>query len=135
MVNVPDKICTKKSKHIFMFHKRYFFFENLVIYEIIWKNIVEPDRPQMTIWRMRTARWIPKATHKHSEYFILVAFPLQQWLQERAWILGYTYIACLVYAGNQTTFHTSRSHVSQTDCALPVANSESYFLRSIVTLK
>jgi hypothetical protein len=24
-------------------------FENLVIYEIIWKNIAELDRPQMTI--------------------------------------------------------------------------------------
>ena len=29
---------------------------------IMWKNIVEPDRPQMTIWRMRFACWIPKAT-------------------------------------------------------------------------
>jgi hypothetical protein len=26
----------------------------------------------------------------------LVAFPLQQWLQERALILHYTYIACIV---------------------------------------
>jgi hypothetical protein len=28
--------------------------------------------------------WIPKATNTHSEYVILTAFPLQQWLQERA---------------------------------------------------
>ena len=35
------------------------------------KNIVvEPDRPQMTIWRMRIACWIPKATDTHSEYII-----------------------------------------------------------------
>jgi hypothetical protein len=27
------------------------------------KNIVQPGRPQMTIWRMRIACWIPKATN------------------------------------------------------------------------
>jgi hypothetical protein len=56
-------------------------------------NIVEPDRPQMTIWRMRVACWIPKATNTHSEYVILVAFPLQKWLHERASMLRYTSIA------------------------------------------
>jgi len=25
------------------------FFENRTFYEIVWKNIVDPDRPQMTI--------------------------------------------------------------------------------------
>ena len=29
-------------------------------------NIVGQDSPQMTIWRMRIARWIPKATNTHS---------------------------------------------------------------------
>jgi len=28
-----------------------------------WKNIVEPGRPHMTIWRMRIAWWIPMATN------------------------------------------------------------------------
>ena len=32
--------------------------------------------------RMRIACWAPKATNTHSEYVILIAFPLQQWLQE-----------------------------------------------------
>jgi hypothetical protein len=59
-------------------------------------KIVEPDRPQ-TIRRMRIACWIPKATNTHSEYVILTAFPLQQWLQERASMLRYTYIACIIY--------------------------------------
>ena len=31
------------------------FFEILAVYEIMWKNIVEPDRPQMTVRRMRIA--------------------------------------------------------------------------------
>ena len=63
------------------------FFRKSCRYEIMWKNIVEPDRPQMTIWRTRIACWITKATNIISEYIKLVAFPLQQWLQERASIL------------------------------------------------
>jgi len=49
--------------------------------------MVEPDRPQMTISRMRFACWITKATDTHSEYVVLNAFPWQQWLGERASIL------------------------------------------------
>jgi hypothetical protein len=73
------------------------FSENRAVYEIMWENPVEPDRPQMTTWRMRIACWIPKATDTHSEYAILLPFPLQQWLQKRALMLRYTYIACLVF--------------------------------------
>ena len=50
----------------------------------------------MTIWRMRVACWIPKATNTHSGCVILIAFPLQRWLHERASVLRYMYIACLV---------------------------------------
>jgi len=32
------------------------------VYEIMWKNMLEPDRSQMTIWRMRITCWIPKST-------------------------------------------------------------------------
>ena len=74
----------------------FLFFENFAVYEIMWKNSVEPDTRQMTVWRMRIARWITKATNIHSEYVILIAFPLQQWLYERTSMLRYTYIACLV---------------------------------------
>jgi hypothetical protein len=55
--------------------------------EVIADNIIR---------RMRFALWIPKATNTHSEYVILIAFALQQWLKERASMLLYTYIACLV---------------------------------------
>jgi hypothetical protein len=34
--------------------------------------------------RMRCACWITKARDAHSEYVILIAFPLQKWLRERA---------------------------------------------------
>jgi len=48
-----------------------------LIYETMWKNIVEPGRPQVPIWCMQIACGIPKATHTHSEYVILIDFPLQ----------------------------------------------------------
>jgi hypothetical protein len=31
------------------------FFLNHAVYEIMYKSILEPDRPQITIWRMRIA--------------------------------------------------------------------------------
>jgi hypothetical protein len=74
------------------------FPENPAIYEITWKNIVELDKLQMAIWRMRIASWSPKATDTHSEYVILIAFPQQQWLHERASMLC-LYIQCSIYVG------------------------------------
>jgi hypothetical protein len=44
---------------------------------------------------MCVAFWINKATDTHPEYTILIVFPQQQWLRERASLLGYTYIACV----------------------------------------
>jgi len=41
--------------------------------------------------------FIPKATDTYSQYVTHIAFPLQQWLQERASVSRYTYIACLVH--------------------------------------
>jgi hypothetical protein len=53
-----------------------FFFENRAVYEIMWKNAVDTDRPQMeTIWRMRFVCWITKATDTHPECVIIIAFP------------------------------------------------------------
>ena len=77
------------------------------------KNVVEPERPQMTIWR-RVACWISKATraqaqasacaptptrthsrtrkhtHTHTQiYAILMAFPRQQWFRECACVTAY----------------------------------------------
>ena len=63
----------------------------------MWNNIVESDRPRVTVWRMRTACWMPKATNAHTEYVILVPFRQQQWLHERSSILRYTHIACIQF--------------------------------------
>jgi hypothetical protein len=63
MRNVSDKSCRENQKTHFVLSK--LFFENRAVYEIVWKNVVERGRPQMTIWRMRIACWIPKATNTH----------------------------------------------------------------------
>ena len=76
MKNVSDKICKENGNTYFMF-SNLFPPENRAVYEIIWKNFVERGRPQMTIWRMLIARWIPKATNTHSEYVIVTASALQ----------------------------------------------------------
>jgi hypothetical protein len=59
-------------------------FENRDVYEITWKNIVESDRPQMTICPILSSHWIPKAINTHCKYVIPIAFILQQWLHERS---------------------------------------------------
>jgi hypothetical protein len=61
------------------------------------------------IRRMRFACWITKATGTHSGYVILIAFPRQQWLHERASVLHYTYIACLVLDHNLVKFKVNET--------------------------
>jgi len=58
------------------------------------KNIVAPDRPQMTIWRMRTACCVP--VYKHTLTICNIYCFSAAKLHERASILRYTYIACPV---------------------------------------
>jgi len=61
----------EKIKTYIMFSITYL---NRVFYETRYKNNVEPNRPQMTIWRMRIACWIPKATNTHPDYVIFNKF-------------------------------------------------------------
>jgi hypothetical protein len=75
-----DKSCRANQNTRFVFNNIFIY---PAAYEIMWENILEPDRSQMTIWRMRNACWIPKATNTHSEYVTLIAFPLQQRSYER----------------------------------------------------
>jgi hypothetical protein len=89
--SVSDKSCKQIETHslcpiTFFFRKSCRLWNN-------WKDIVEPDRTQMTIWGMPLSCWIPTGTNTHSEYVILTAFPHQQWLHERALMLRYTHTA------------------------------------------
>ena len=67
--------------------------------------------PQMTIWRIHIACWVPKATKTYSEYVILIDFTLQQWFHERPSVLRYSYFACLV--------------ITETDCVYCAVRNES----------
>jgi len=117
MRNVSNKI-VQKIKTRFIFSN---FSENIAVYETMWKNTVEPDRPQMTKWCMRFACWIPKATHARArtEYasLILIAFPLHQWLRERASMLRHTYIACFVWNELQRVLKLTFSGWREAPCA------------------
>jgi hypothetical protein len=72
---VVEKIKTHISCSITLSRSR-------AVYEIMWKNTSDLDRPQMITLRMRIACWIPKALQK-------------RW-RERASMLRYTSIASLV---------------------------------------
>lgn len=62
----------------------------------MWKNIVEPDNPQMTLHNMSFALLVTKATATHSEYVMRIAFTWQNSLRERAAMFRLKYIACVV---------------------------------------
>jgi hypothetical protein len=57
---------------------------------------MKPDRPQMTMWRMPIACWNPKAINTLTEFVMLIAFPLQQRLHERASKLRYNTLHVLL---------------------------------------
>jgi len=61
--NVSYESCGENNNTHFT-SSNFFFFEIRAVYEIIWKSFVDLGRPQITIWRMRIACWITKATNK-----------------------------------------------------------------------
>jgi len=94
--NVSDKSCKENQNTHFVLNNFLFSPENRAVYEIMWKNVLEPDSPQMTIRRTRFACWITKATNTHWEYVIPIVFPLQHLLQDSLPVWHYTYSACSV---------------------------------------
>ena len=77
MRNISGKIVEKIKTHIL---SSIFSPWNPGVYEMMWKNTAEPDKPQMTVWRMHIACWISEAsnthtnthTHTHLEFLLLV---------------------------------------------------------------
>ena len=63
---------------------------------VLWDNVVEPGKSQMTIRRMRLICWMSKAIETHWEYVVLTTLSRQQWLLERVSKLRCTYNAYLV---------------------------------------
>ena len=87
-----------------MFIGQCLFCEDQAVYEIISKNMVEPERRQMAIWRCG-ACWVSKVTRTQAharvcapthartrtqKYVVCTAF---SWLRERATMLRYTCIS------------------------------------------
>jgi len=89
--NIVEKIKTH-----FVFNN-FLLFENCAISGLMRRYIVDPCRPQMKIRHICTSRHVPIATNTHSEYAILIAFPLQQLLHQHISMLRHTYIEFLVY--------------------------------------
>jgi hypothetical protein len=89
----------------------YFMLISFLFLKIVplWDNVEIYGTPRQAtdgnIMRcMRFACWIAKATDAHSERVILIVFPQQQWLRERASMLRYTYTACLVHDSMNNTW-------------------------------
>jgi len=60
------------------------FFSKIEQFMSMWKKYCRAGQARDKIWRMRIASWITKATNSHPEYVIIIAFPLQHWLNQRA---------------------------------------------------
>ena len=91
MRNVSDKSC-RENQNTRLIN----FFLNCAIYEIIWKILYSRAGHRRKLGAyIRIACWRPMVMNMVSKYVTLTAFPLQQWLQEHASVLHYTYIACL----------------------------------------
>jgi hypothetical protein len=90
---VIEKIKTYFSLITFIIYL--FIFENCAMF----KNILEPGMPQMTIRRMRFACWIAKAVNTLSEYVILID------LRMRLTLTFYVHcLSCVHYY--QHTYHS-----------------------------
>jgi hypothetical protein len=63
-----------ENQNTYFVCSNYLFSKNHAICEIMWKNKLEPGRPQMTIWLMRTVCWMTTATDTHLEYVIVIPF-------------------------------------------------------------
>ena len=92
-----------KSKHTFCVQWS-IFISKIVSFMSKCGKILRSGAGQMTVWRMRVACWITKATHTntHSEYIVLTASTPQHKFHERPSKLRYTYIACLVCSNIHT---------------------------------
>ena len=89
------RLTSIKSKYTFYVQK-FLFWKSCSL----WDNVEKYCGGRQAIVdsikrRMRFAWWITKATNTVTECVILIAFPRQQWLRERAIMLRYTYVACL----------------------------------------
>jgi hypothetical protein len=89
--NIAHISCRANQNTNFIFNN--FFFLSPAVYEIMWKKYCRAgqSKDDNTMRRMRNECWISKARNTHSEYVLLVTFPRQKWLRERACHIIRTY--------------------------------------------
>ena len=63
MKRISDKSCRETRNTHFTFNNPP---ESTAAYNVMWKNVAERGRPQMQIWCICIARWIPKVTNAHT---------------------------------------------------------------------
>ena len=71
-----------------------FFLKLCRLWDNLEKTFVERGKPQKTIWRMRIACWIPKATNTHTGCVILIDFSTTT-MVVRTRLIGALYVHCL----------------------------------------
>jgi hypothetical protein len=70
------KVVDIENTH-FLFNN-FYFSKNHAVYEIMWKNMLQPDRPQTTMPRMHLACWTTKAKHTQN----MLSLTVFQWQEE-----------------------------------------------------
>jgi hypothetical protein len=133
MINISDKSCRENHNIHFMFNNFFVFRKSC----LLWSNVVKYGRARQAVddnitRRTRMACWITKATDMHSEYAIVVSFPLQQWLHERVSMLRHSTLP--VFFSNYSRSCVCTSDFLATDlwafipapCFLPVLSWINY---------
>ena len=111
--NVFDKSSRENRNTRFIFCD--FFSENHAVCEILSKNMMQPEKPQITLQygayefhatqtklHARTCRHTPKRqgprTHAYTQkYVLIIAFPRQQWSRTRLIVTFYVHCLSCVY--------------------------------------
>jgi len=93
MRNVQTEFVEKMKTHLMLNN----------IFQISWhlwdnvEKVCATGQPWMTMWHMHIACWIQKSTNALSQYVVLTAFQLQQWLHECASKLRYRTVPVWLY--------------------------------------
>ena len=61
MSNVSDNVVELIKTH-FSVQQLFYPLQNPALWDNV-ENTVQPERAQLTTWRLRFSRWVPKATH------------------------------------------------------------------------
>ena len=130
-----DKSCRENQNAHFMFNS----FFNRAFHEVMWKNIVKPGRPQMSIWCTRIACWIPKDTNTRSEYVILTAYSTATKVaRPRLNIMLYVYcLSCWSFLAASTAPDTVKNYLFRQNLLpnssiLYLKNKIMYFICSLL---